>query len=124
VDEHARSVNLRPHNIDRAIRLFSGGNQQKAILCRWLMAGSDILVFDEPTRGIDVGAKGEIYNLIEKLAEQGRSIMVVSSELPEIFRLCDNVIVMRGGEMVGKLPRQELNEESVMGLAITGKAAV
>jgi ribose transport system ATP-binding protein len=124
VDEHARSVNLRPHNIDRAIRLFSGGNQQKAILCRWLMAGSDILVFDEPTRGIDVGAKGEIYNLIEKLAEQGRSIMVVSSELSEIFRLCDNVIVMRGGEMVGKLPRQELNEESVMGLAITGKAAV
>jgi ribose transport system ATP-binding protein len=82
------------------------------------------LVFDEPTRGIDVGAKGEIYNLIEKLAEQGRNIMVVSSELPEIFRLCDNVIVMRGGEMVGKLPRQELNEESVMGLAITGKAAV
>ena len=123
VDEHARSVNLRPHNINRAIRLFSGGNQQKAILCRWLMAGSDILVFDEPTRGIDVGAKGEIYRLIEGLAEQGRSIIVVSSELPEIFRLCDNVIVMRGGEMVGKLARRDLNEESVMGLAITGKAA-
>jgi ribose transport system ATP-binding protein len=123
VDEHARSVNLRPHNIDRAIRLFSGGNQQKAILCRWLMAGSDILVFDEPTRGIDVGAKGEIYRLIEILAGQGRSIIVISSELPEIFRLCDNVIVMRAGEMVGKLPRHALNEESVMGLAITGRAA-
>jgi ribose transport system ATP-binding protein len=123
VYEQAQSVNLRPPNIERAIRLFSGGNQQKAILCRWLMAGSDILVFDEPTRGIDVGAKGEIYRLIENLAEQGRSIIVVSSELPEIFRLCDNVIVMRGGEMVGKLARAELNERNVMGLAITGKAA-
>jgi ribose transport system ATP-binding protein len=123
VSQQAQSVNLRPNNIERAIRFFSGGNQQKAILCRWLMAGSDILVFDEPTRGIDVGAKGEIYKLIEQLAEQGRSIIVVSSELPEIFRLCDNVLVMRGGEMVGKLSRAQLNEESVMGLAITGKAA-
>ena len=123
VDEHARSVNLRPHDIDRAIRLFSGGNQQKAILCRWLMAGSQILVFDEPTRGIDVGAKGEIYRLIEALAEEGRSIIVISSELPEILRLCDNVIVMRGGRMTGRLTRRELSEESVMSLAITGKAA-
>jgi ribose transport system ATP-binding protein len=80
-------------------------------------------VFDEPTRGIDVGAKGEIYRLIETLAENGRSIIVVSSELPEILRLSDNVIVMRGGEMVGKLPRAELSESAVMGFAITGKAA-
>jgi ribose transport system ATP-binding protein len=123
VDVHARSVNLKPLNIERAIKLFSGGNQQKAILCRWLMAGSEILVFDEPTRGIDVGAKGEIYRLIETLAEQGRCIIIVSSELPEVLRLCDNVIVMRLGEMVGKLTRRELTEESVMGLAITGKAA-
>jgi ribose transport system ATP-binding protein len=123
VNEHATSVNLRPLAIDRAIRLFSGGNQQKAILCRWLMAGSDILVFDEPTRGIDVGAKGEIYRLIDQLAAAGRSIIVVSSELPEILRLADNVIVMRSGEMVGKLNRSELNEGAVMSLAITGKLA-
>ena len=77
-----RSVSLRPLDIDRPIRLFSGGNQQKAIICRWLMAEADILIFDEPTRGIDVGAKAEIYRLIEGLAEQGRSIIVVSSELP------------------------------------------
>jgi len=119
----AKSVNLRPPNIERAIRLFSGGNQQKAILCRWLMAGSEILVFDEPTRGIDVGAKGEIYRLIEILAEQGRSIIVVSSELPEVLRLCDNVVVMRAGEMAGSLTRKELSEENIMGLAITGKRA-
>ena len=123
VDEIARSVNLRPHDISRAIRLFSGGNQQKAILCRWLMAGSDILVFDEPTRGIDVGAKGEIYKLIETLAAAGRSIIVVSSELPEILRLSDNVIVMRAGAMAGRLSRQELSEETIMSLAITGKLA-
>ena len=123
VDEIAKSVNLRPHDIDRAIRLFSGGNQQKAILCRWLMAGSDILVFDEPTRGIDVGAKGEIYKLIESLAAAGRSIIVVSSELPEVLRLSDNVIVMRAGAMAGYLTRRELSEESIMSLAITGKLA-
>jgi ribose transport system ATP-binding protein len=123
VNELARNVNLRPHDIERAIRLFSGGNQQKAILCRWLMAGSDILVFDEPTRGIDVGAKGEIYRLIESLAAAGRAIIVVSSELPEILRLSDNVIVMRSGAMAGRLSRKDLTEESVMSLAITGKLA-
>jgi ribose transport system ATP-binding protein len=119
----AREVNLRPPDIARAIRLFSGGNQQKAILCRWLMAGSEILLFDEPTRGIDVGAKGEIYRLIDALAAAGRSIIVVSSELPEILRLADNVIVMRGGAMAGSLSRKELTEEAIMGLAIIGKFA-
>ena len=123
VNELAHSVNLRPHDIERANRLFSGGNQQKAILCRWLMAGSDILVFDEPTRGIDVGAKGEIYKLIEQLAAAGRAIIVVSSELPEILRLSDNVVVMRSGAMAGRLARAELTEEAVMSLAITGKRA-
>jgi len=123
VNDLARNVNLRPHDIERAIRLFSGGNQQKAILCRWLMAGSDILVFDEPTRGIDVGAEGEIYRLIESLAAAGRAIIVVSSELPEILRLSDNVIVMRSATMAGRLSRSELSEEAVMSLAITGKLA-
>ncbi len=123
VNELARDVNLRPHDIERAIRLFSGGNQQKAIVCRWLMAGSDILVFDEPTRGIDVGAKGEIYKLIESLAAAGRSIIVVSSELPEILRLSDSVIVMRSGAMAGRIARKDLTEETVMSLAITGQRA-
>jgi ribose transport system ATP-binding protein len=123
VNKLAQDVNLRPHDINRAIRLFSGGNQQKAILCRWLMAGSGILVFDEPTRGIDVGAKGEIYRLIESLAAAERSIIVVSSELPEILRLSDTVIVMRSGAMAGRLARKDLSEEAVMSLAITGKLA-
>jgi ribose transport system ATP-binding protein len=123
VNALASNVNLRPHDINRAIRLFSGGNQQKAILCRWLMAGSDILLFDEPTRGIDVGAKGEIYRLIDSLAAAGRSIIVVSSELPEILRLSDTVIVMRSGGMAGRLSRNEFSEGAIMSLAITGKLA-
>jgi ribose transport system ATP-binding protein len=123
VTAFAKNVNLRPLDVDRAIRLFSGGNQQKAILCRWLMAGSDILLFDEPTRGIDVGAKGEIYKLIESLAATGRAVIVVSSELPEILRLSDTVIVMRAGAMAGRLGRKDLSEETIMSLAITGKLA-
>jgi ribose transport system ATP-binding protein len=123
VNAFAKNVNLRPLDVDRAIRLFSGGNQQKAILCRWLMAGSDILLFDEPTRGIDVGAKGEIYKLIESLAATGRAVIVVSSELPEILRLSDTVIVMRAGAMAGRLSRKNLSEETIMSLAITGKLA-
>ena len=116
----ARSVSLRPPAIDRAIRLFSGGNQQKAIICRWLMAKAEVLIFDEPTRGIDVGAKAEIYRLIENLAEQGRSIIVVSSELPEILRVSDRVLVMRRGFAEGELSRAEATEENILRLAVSG----
>ncbi|RVB87084.1 sugar ABC transporter ATP-binding protein, partial [Mesorhizobium sp. M7A.F.Ca.CA.002.04.1.1] len=85
--EKMSRVNLRPFLLDRPIRLFSGGNQQKAIIGRWLAAGTRILLFDEPTRGIDVGAKAEIYHLIEELAAEGHAVVVVSSELPEVIRL-------------------------------------
>jgi ribose transport system ATP-binding protein len=121
VNRLTESVSLRPRDIDRPIRLFSGGNQQKAILCRWLMARSEILIFDEPTRGIDVGAKGEIYQLIDGLAAEGRSIIVVSSELPEILRLADRVLVMRRGMAEAILPRSDLSEETIMRYAISGK---
>ncbi len=120
VSDLVRRVSLRPPDIDRAIRLFSGGNQQKAIICRWLMAEAEILIFDEPTRGIDVGAKAEIYRLIEGLAEQGRSIIVVSSELPEILRVSDRVLVMRRGMAEGVLSREDATEEAIMRLAVTG----
>ena len=116
----ARSVSLRPPDVERAIRLFSGGNQQKAIICRWLMAQAKILIFDEPTRGIDVGAKAEIYRLIENLAQEGRSIIVVSSELAEILRVSDRVLVMRRGVAEGELSRAEANEENIMRLAVSG----
>lgn len=120
VDRLTESVSLRPADIDRAIRLFSGGNQQKAIICRWIMAGSEILIFDEPTRGIDVGAKGEIYKLIDGLAAEGHAIIVVSSELPEILRLADRVLVMRRGAVEATLERANLSEEIIMQNAISG----
>ncbi|AJD44487.1 sugar transporter ATP-binding protein (plasmid) [Rhizobium gallicum bv. gallicum R602sp] len=116
-----KRVNLRPFQLDRQIRLFSGGNQQKAIIARWLAAGSRILLFDEPTRGIDVGAKSEIYHLIEVLAAEGHSVIVVSSELPEVMRVSDRVLVMRDGIIVAELGRDELSEETIVSHAV-GKA--
>ena len=111
-------VALRPPGISRQIRNFSGGNQQKAIICRWQMAEVDVLIFDEPTRGIDVGAKAEIYGLIEDLAREGRAIIVVSSDLPEVLRLSDRALVIRRGELAGIVERRDLNEESLMRLAV------
>jgi ribose transport system ATP-binding protein len=120
VRETAQQVNLRPPNVQLPIRNFSGGNQQKAILARWLVADSRVLIFDEPTRGIDVGAKQEIYNMIEALAQAGKAILVVSSELPEILRLCDRVLVMSEGRIRATLTRDQMSEEAIMHYAIPG----
>jgi ribose transport system ATP-binding protein len=117
-----RDVQLRPPDIDRPIALFSGGNQQKAIICRWLLANSDVLIFDEPTRGIDIGAKHEIYLLIERLADSGKAIIVVSSELPEIIRISDRVLVMREGRITAELPHAELSEQAILRHAVPGVA--
>ncbi|MER9574128.1 sugar ABC transporter ATP-binding protein [Mesorhizobium sp. M0189] len=116
--EKMKRVNLRPFLLDRPIRLFSGGNQQKAIIGRWLAAGTRILLFDEPTRGIDVGAKAEIYHLIEELAAEGHSAIVVSSELPEVIRLADRVLVMRDGTVAAELGRASLSEQAIAAHAI------
>ncbi|PDV89731.1 ABC transporter [Rhizobium sp. H4] len=113
-----KRVNLKPFQLDRQINLFSGGNQQKAIIARWLAAGSRILLFDEPTRGIDVGAKSEIYHLIEGLAAEGHSVIVVSSELPEVMRVSDRVLVMRNGAIAAELRRDEFNEETIVSHAV------
>jgi ribose transport system ATP-binding protein len=113
-----REMNLRPLMIERPIGQFSGGNQQKAIIGRWIAAGARILLFDEPTRGIDVGAKAEIYSLIERLAAEGRAAIVVSSELPEILRVADRVLVMREGRIAGTLERDQLSEEAIVALAV------
>ncbi len=113
-----QQVHLRPPVLDRQIRLFSGGNQQKAIICRLLGAEVDLLIFDEPTRGIDVAAKQEIYRLIEALAAADKAIIVVSSELPEILRLADRVLVMCEGRISAELPHDTLSEEVILRHAI------
>jgi ribose transport system ATP-binding protein len=118
-----RRMALRPLDIDRPIRLFSGGNQQKAIIARWLAAEARILLFDEPTRGIDVGAKAEIYGLIEQFAREGRAVIVVSSDMMEILRVSDRVLVMREGTAAAMLDRAELSEEAIMRHAVPVAAA-
>lgn len=111
-------LRLRPLSVQRPIGTFSGGNQQKAIIGRWLLASAQILLFDEPTRGIDVGAKAEIYSLIERLAADGHAIVVVSSEMTELIRISDRVLVMREGRKVADLGRAEISEANLLAHAI------
>jgi len=122
LDEVALSVmselNLRPLNIEKHIGTLSGGNQQKVIIGRWVAADAKVFLFDEPTRGIDIGAKSEIYNLIEKLAKEGKAIIVVSSEMPEIIRISDRVLVMREGKIATELKGDDINEENIAQYAI------
>ncbi len=117
-EELMREVNLRPLDVSRPIGSFSGGNQQKAIIGRWLAADTRIFLFDEPTRGIDVGAKAEIYELIERLAREGRAVIVVSSELPEVIRVSDRVVVMREGRISAILGPGEITEANIARAAI------
>jgi ribose transport system ATP-binding protein len=117
-EELMKEVNLRPFDVTKPIGSFSGGTQQKAIIGRWLAADTKIYLFDEPTRGIDVGAKAEIYELIEKLAREGRAIIVVSSELPEVIRVSDRVLVMREGQISATLSGPEITEANIARNAI------
>ena len=102
----------------RPVELLSGGNQQKVVVGKWLNAGSRLLIVDEPTRGIDVGAKAEMYRLLASLVDQGAAVLMISSELPEIVAVCDRVYVMRDKSIVGELRRAELTEERILGLAM------
>ena len=98
---------------------LSGGNQQKIVLAKWLESNADIIIFDEPTRGIDIGAKYEIYQLINNLADQGKSIIIVSSELPELLGMCDRIIVMHEGQVKGEINDPSgTNQEDVLKMAI------
>jgi putative multiple sugar transport system ATP-binding protein len=103
---------------------LSGGNQQKVVLSKWLFANPDILILDEPTRGIDVGAKYEIYTIINQLASEGKGIIFISSELPEILGVCDRVYVMRDGKIVGEMPAREASQEKVMKYIMTQQEVV
>ena len=96
---------------------LSGGNQQKVILAKWLAAESELLIFDEPTRGIDVGAKYEIYELIIDLAARGKTVIMVSSEMPELLGVCDRILVMSGGRLAGEVNAADTTQEEIMALA-------
>jgi ribose transport system ATP-binding protein len=97
--------------------MLSGGNQQKVVVAKWLETKGQVLFFDEPARGIDVGAKAEMFELIGRLASEGRGIVLISSYLPELLNMCDRIIVLRAGRIAGELAREQFTEERVMQLA-------
>ena len=115
--DYVNSLNVSTPSIKKQVLFLSGGNQQKTMLARWLLRNPDILIIDEPTRGVDVGAKAEIYALIRKMATAGTSIIIISSELPEIMTLSDEIVVMWQGRVTGILPRSEASEEKLMHLS-------
>ncbi|OXM86189.1 sugar ABC transporter ATP-binding protein [Paenibacillus rigui] len=108
------TMKIKTPSIDQQVKYLSGGNQQKVVISKWLERDCDILIFDEPTRGIDVGAKSEIYKLLDELAEQGKSILMISSELPEIIRMSHRILVMCEGRITGELSRGEATQEAIM----------
>ena len=112
--KYVESLKTKTPSVSQLVKKLSGGNQQKVVIAKWLVKNSDILIFDEPTRGIDVGAKSEIYALMEKLAKEGKSIIMISSELPEVLRMSDRVIVMCEGRITGILDIAEANQEVIM----------
>ncbi|ADU69793.1 sugar ABC transporter ATP-binding protein [Pantoea sp. At-9b] len=115
--EQIRKLNIKTPTMDQIINNLSGGNQQKVLIARWLLAQPKILILDEPTRGIDVGAKAEIYRLISELANRGVAIIMVSSELPEILGMSDRVMVMHAGRITGILDKEEADQETILSLA-------
>lgn len=117
VEKQRDALKIKAPSIDQNVGNLSGGNQQKVVVAKWLAYDAEILIFDEPTRGIDIGAKQEIYQLIYNLADEGRAIIVVSSDMEEIIGLCDRVIVLCEGQCMGELGRSELTEERILNLA-------
>ncbi|MEI8332233.1 MAG: sugar ABC transporter ATP-binding protein [Chloroflexota bacterium] len=121
-EERVKSLAIKTPSIAQRVRNLSGGNQQKVVIAKWLTAETEILIFDEPTRGIDVGAKSEIYRLLNDLAQQGRSIIMISSELPEILRMSHRILVMCEGRITGELSSAEATQEKIMTLATQREA--
>jgi len=115
--EQVKALAIKTPGISQRVKNLSGGNQQKVVIAKWLTADTDILIFDEPTRGIDVGAKSEIYRLLNDLARQGKSIIMISSELPEILRMSHRILVMCEGRITGELSSAEATQEKIMTLA-------
>ena len=123
VDTFIRLLNIRTPSATQEVRLLSGGNQQKIVVAKWLARDCDILFFDEPTRGIDIGAKAEIYKLLRSLADQGKAIVMISSELPEILLMSDRIAVMCEGRITGEIAASGATQEGIMRLATQRESA-
>jgi len=118
-ERYRNAMNIRTPNVFQKVMNLSGGNQQKVVLSRWLFTEPEVLILDEPTRGIDVGAKYEIYGLINQLSGEGKGVVMISSEMPELLGMCDRIYVMNEGAFVGELPAEEASQERIMSLIVT-----
>ncbi len=118
VKKYIEKLNIKTPSVFQQVENLSGGNQQKVVLAKWLLSECKVLILDEPTRGIDVGAKIEVYNLINEMAKSGKAIIVITSEIPELLGICDRIMVMARGKVSGSLTREEANQENVMTLAV------
>jgi ribose transport system ATP-binding protein len=114
---YSKKLNIRLHTVEQKVASLSGGNQQKIMVAKWLNTSPKVFILDEPTRGIDVGAKTEIHNMLRQLASENTGIIIISSELPEIVGMCDRVIVMRENKVMGEIEGDAITEESIMKLA-------
>jgi rhamnose transport system ATP-binding protein len=115
-------LQLKFNRLSDAVNVLSGGNQQKVVLAKWLSTRPQVLIIDEPTRGIDVGTKAEVHRVLSELASDGMAVLMISSELPEVLGMADRVLVMQEGRLVADIPRADATEESVM-TAATGRAS-
>jgi ABC-type sugar transport system ATPase subunit len=122
VTDLADRLKVNPPQIERPLNAFSGGNQQKVVLGKWLLSEPSLLILDEPTRGVDVGAKADIHEIIGEFAQSGGAVLMISSELPELLAVCDRIFVLHEGNLVAEIPRAAADEESVM-RAATGQVS-
>ena len=113
-EKYRSSLRTKSRDVHQPVGSLSGGNQQKVLLAKWMFADPDVLILDEPTRGIDVGAKYEIYTIINELAAQGKSVLIISSELPEVLGMCDRIYVMNEGRIVAEMPKEKASQDSIM----------
>lgn len=117
-NQFVKDLNIKVANIDNPVSSLSGGNQQKVVLAKWLNTSSEVYIFDEPTKGIDIGAKSEIYAIINRLTTEGKGVIIVSSEMPELMGVCDRIYVMREGKLTGEISNKaEFSQEKIMALA-------
>jgi putative multiple sugar transport system ATP-binding protein len=113
-EHYRKELRTKAPTVDEGVSKLSGGNQQKVVLAKWMFTDPDLLILDEPTRGIDVGAKYEIYGIIQRLAEQGKGVIVISSELPELIGLCDRIYTVFEGQITGDIARRDADPETLM----------
>ena len=117
-EDYRKALNIRTPSVFQKVMNLSGGNQQKVVLSKWLYSQPDVLILDEPTRGIDVGAKFEIYSIINQLADDGKGVVMISSEMPELLGMCDRIYVMNEGRFVGELDKADASQEKIMSMIV------